>query len=628
MNAVLGMAQILAKTTLDIEQKQYVNTIIGSSNSLVKIINDILDFSKIEAGKIDILEDEVALEFLCLEICHLLSTRAHEKGLKLYLNYRARNCGKIIVDEGRLRQILINLISNAIKFTETGHVELCIESTPNSNSELIFSIKDTGIGISESVKNKLFSAYAQADERTSQKFGGTGLGLQISQRLVTLMGGNISVDSIEGEGSNFWFTLPVKITEARDSLDLAGKSCLLISDDLYSNTLLTEMMHNSGMTIDITASSDEAFKALSSTKKYDLFIVDNTEKEHNNTRVFRHIKAQERHKKATAIMLVNIGDHQDQLALFDAGVDVYIPKPISPSLIYKAVKAFENRHPSVCKAMYISNENKSNDTTVNIEATGRVLIAEDVEVNQVILTSMLTQIGLEVDIANNGEEAVEMVERHQYDMVFMDCRMPIMDGFEATKKVREMSQEYKTLTIVALTANAGESDKKACINAGMSDYLSKPYTEKDLMEVIEKWMETKAIETPVEENTNSDIRENEILDYVQFDCIKSSLEDEFANFALDITDKFIIYQQDIITALKNGDMKKVYEKAHALAGVSAMIGAKQVREIALSIEEAGGEGDLEKSIVGLSKLDAAISKTHSMIIICLNPEIERSLHLF
>ena len=634
MNAVMGMAQILGKTTLDVEQKQYVNTIMSSSNALVQIINDILDFSKIDAGKIDLLEEEVDLEFLCLEICHLLSSRAQEKYLKIYLNYQVQSCKNVFVDKGRLRQILINLIGNAIKFTETGYVELLVESNSQASSsiaEFKFSIKDTGIGISETARNNLFKAYSQADGSISQRFGGTGLGLQISQRLINLMGGNISVDSIEGEGSNFWFVLPMQSKEDAHEIQMAGKTCLLIGEDVYNNKLMNEIMQRVGVSGDVAVTSDEAYKYLSEEKLYDIFIVDSFGDRSEMMRLFSYIKSQAHYKNSAKIMLTNIGAQENQFDLFEAGVDVYIPKPVSPNLVYKAINASNNKPANICKSLYISNENISQDEfseTFDLRAKGKILIAEDVEVNQVILNSMLTQIGLETEIVCNGEEAVEKLKLNSYDLVFMDCRMPVMDGFEATSKIRDMGISHDQLTIVALTANAGESDKQACLDAGMNDFLSKPYTEKDLLNIVAKWIETESIEKIVEDGTKAGMVENEILDYVQFDCIKASLEDEFSNFALDITDKFIIYQQDIIDALKNADMDKVSDKAHSLAGVAAMIGAKQVCDIAKSIEEAGDEKDLEKSILGLSKLDAAISKTHSMIIICLNPEIEKSLLLF
>jgi len=634
MNAVMGMAQILGKTTLDVEQKQYVNTIMSSSNALVQIINDILDFSKIDAGKINLLEEEVDLEFLCLEICHLLASRAQEKHLKIYLNYQVKTSRSVLVDKGRLRQILINLIGNAIKFTETGYVELLVESisqTSASTSEFKFSIKDTGIGISKAAKDNLFKAYTQADGTISQRFGGTGLGLRISQRLINLMGGNILVDSIEGEGSNFWFVLPMQNKKEIDEIQLTGKSCLLIGEDLYMNKLINEIMQHVGVSGEIAVTSDQAYKYLSEEKPYDIFIIDSIGDKSEMMRLFRYIKSQSHYKDSAKIMLTNIGIQENQFDLFEAGVDVYIPKPVSPNLVYKAIYASNNKSENMCKSLYISNENISQEEfskTFDVRAKGKVLIAEDVEVNQVILKSMLTQIGLETEIVCNGKEAVEKLMTNTYDLVFMDCRMPVMDGFEATTKIRDMGISHEQLTIVALTANAGESDRLACLNAGMNDFLSKPYMEKDLLNIVKKWIETESIEKMVEDGTKAGMTENEILDFTQFDCIKASLEDEFSNFALDITDKFIIYQQEIIDALKNADMDKVSEKAHSLVGVAAMIGAKQVRDIAKSIEAAGNEKDLEKSILGLSKLDAAISKTHSMIIICLNPEIEKSLLLF
>ena len=307
MNAVIGMAQILGKTALDVEQKQYVNTIMSSSNALVQIINDILDFSKIEAGKINLVLEEVDLEFLCLEICHLLSSRAQEKHLKIYLNYKVKDCKRVLLDKGRIRQILINLIGNAIKFTDTGYVELVVENSlidddSDRTINFKFSIKDSGIGISEAAKNNLFKAYAQADDSINQRFGGTGLGLKISQRLINLMGGNISLESTVGEGSNFWFVIPLEFTPDSEPENINQSSCLLIGDDLHGNNLIDEIIQSYEINIETVTSLDDAYKTISKSQKCDVFIVDNVWDEPEVLKIFRYIKSQRVHKNSVTIM--------------------------------------------------------------------------------------------------------------------------------------------------------------------------------------------------------------------------------------------------------------------------------------------------------------------------------------
>ncbi len=635
MNAVMGMAQILAKTSLDSEQKQYVNTIIGSSNALVQIINDILDLSKLEAGKIDIVTESVDLEALCLDVCQLLATRAHEKSLPLYFNYQVADVRKIHTDAGRLRQILVNLLGNAIKFTESGHVELLVDYFESGGEPMLrFSVKDTGIGIPESALASLFQAYSQADDTISRRFGGTGLGLQICQRLVQLLGGEMGVRSEEGKGSEFWFYLPLDGVEQAPEPVLNDKHCLLLDADEHNRQILIRALAQAGVEAIAVDSIDSAIAMLSDTADYQAIIIAEALPDSEGVALAKQISAAVPACQGKIILLGAMQVGLNSASLYQAGIGAYLGKPFSPRLIYKALQVVEAADHGN-KAVFVGQDAMENKNTADghaVRASGLALIAEDVEVNQVILNSMLTQIGLHTQIANNGEEALEKVKTRQFDIVFMDCRMPVMDGFEATRRIRALENVDPDLPIVALTANASEQDKQACLAAGMTDFLSKPYAEKDLLEIIQKWLPTTSQEILPDTAEVVVPQENVILDQLQFDSIKDSLAEEFSNFALDITDKFMNYQEEIIAALKTGNMQAVAEKGHSLKGIAAMIGARQVAEIALRIEQAGNEEPLEvayeSAIAALTQLDAAISKTHSMIIINLNPEIDKSLYLF
>jgi len=630
MNAVMGMAQILNKTSLDLEQRQYVNTILSSSDALVQIINDILDLSKLEASKVELVEEDVNLEDLCLDICHLLAGRAKEKDLHIFLSYQATDAKSVLVDKGRLRQILINLLGNAIKFTNSGHVELEVNSSFHENITLFhFSIKDTGIGIPETAKDNLFNAYTQVDKSISQDFGGTGLGLQISKRLVELMDGKIGVESTEKQGSEFWFSLPLEVLQESSKPPLSGKTCLLIANKHYPHSSLHNTLASMKLDVSTATCPAEIEHYIARGLEFDFILIDENQDRLDGLDSAQLVTKIPRLKNTPIILLTAPGNCNNSVSLRDAGIHVFVSKPISSSLLTKAFVTSQSIGDNATKAVYISHDSHSqmDETEQTIHTEGLALIADDITVNQVILNTMLKQIGLDTEIVDNGKEALEKVQSENFDIIFMDCRMPVMDGYEATKHIKSLPNGKSSIPIIALTAKASEQDKQTCFQAGMDDFLSKPYKESDLRTVVSKWLQTEVTPSINAQKTQTSQPENEILDHLQFNSIKDSLENEFANFTLDITDKFLSYQKNIIDALRIGDMASVAELGHSLKGIAATIGAKQIAEIADSVEQAGDNNQLENAIIALSKLDPAIAKTHSMIIINLNPDIDKSLFL-
>ena len=629
MNAVMGMAQILSKTQMDFEQKQYLDTIVNSSHSLVQVINDILDVSKLEAGKIELLQEETDLEKLCLDVCHLLAMRAEEKHIKLYLDFNPVTSNIVITDGGRIRQILINLIGNAIKFTKKGHVTLSVDFSSNKNTYK-FSVIDTGIGIPPDAQKNVFEAFSQADATITKHFGGTGLGLQICQKIVSLMKGNLGLDSEAGKGSTFWFSLPLKPEDNTvEQLNSTDAKCLLVDNDQVNLNIIDKILQKANAIVTQIDDSEDVLALLTNSDcNFDYIIIDKDLSGLNGLKLAGLIKRDRRYLNVPIILLTSITARENKQKLFDSGVNAYLTKPVSPSILLRALKSTKNIE-NQSEAIYITHKNMNADQeSVHLNFSGKVLIADDLEVNQFILNSMLAQLGIVADFANNGLEALDKVKKNNYDLVFMDCRMPVMDGYEATKQIKLLNSEKSKIPIIALTANAGKKDKQVCYDAGMDGFLSKPYTEEEIINIIKVWISKEQSEIMSETKKSAEEIKNHVLDLKQFNAIKDTLGDKFISFAEGMPDKYRVYFDDINTALIEGNMSVVHEKSHALKGLSALIGAVGVSKLAASLEQAGAEKDLEAANLALSKLDSAISELHTEIIQNINPDMADSVILF
>jgi len=629
MNAVMGMAQILAKTQMDIEQEQYLDTIVNASHSLVQIINDILDVSKLEAGKIDLLTEEVDIEKLCLDVCHLLSMRAEEKQIKLYLDFKPINQHMVVTDGGRVRQILINLIGNAIKFTEKGYVMLSVEYNSSDNN-FKFSVTDTGIGIPKEAQKTVFEAFSQADSTIANQFGGTGLGLQICQKLVTLLKGGLGIESEVNKGSTFWFSLPmILIDEIHTSPIIENTQCLLVDNDSVNLNIMDKILLQADAKVTKISDSEDVLALLTNNDNcYDHIIIDKELAGLDGLKLASLIKKDKRYLNVPIILLTPISTKENKHKLFESGINAYITKPLSPSILLNAIVSSKNSE-NQTEAHYISNKNSNTEQEdTHFHFTGKALIADDLDVNQFILNSMLAQLGIVADFANNGLEALNKVKQNDYDLVFMDCRMPVMDGFEATKQIKALGNDKSDMPIIALTANAGERDKQECFDAGMDGFLSKPYTEVEIINIIKTWIAKDKIEVQQEAIETTTENKTKTLDLKQLDAIKQTLGEEFETFAGGMSEKFKVYYDDISAALMEGNMSVVHEKSHALKGLSALIGATEVSRQAKSLEQAGVDKDLEKANLSLSKLDPAITEFHTEILHNINPDMADSVILF
>jgi GAF domain-containing protein/CheY-like chemotaxis protein len=490
MNAVIGMSGLLMDTELNKEQRDYAETIRNSGDTLLAIINDILDFSKIEAGKMDVEFQPFDLRECVESALDLTAGRALEKGLDIAYIIDDNVPAGIKSDVTRLRQILINLLSNAIKFTDKGEVVLTVKKGKTKN-ELLFTVRDTGIGIAENHIARLFQSFSQADSSTTRKFGGTGLGLAISKRLAEMMGGEMHVESGGiGKGSKFIFTIQAasaKILERKTERDIKGiqsvlnnKRVLIVDDNATNRRILALQAEKWGMTPRETEHPNEALQWIRNGKHFDLAILDLQMPEMDGIMLTREIRTMHPQESLPIILLTSLG--RREIGADDLHFAAYLIKPLKPSALYDALASiFAHRlispKPQPAKGVIDAELGKRHPL--------RILLAEDNQVNQKLALRILEQMGYRADIASNGLEAIESVERQTYDVILMDVQMPEMDGLEATRQiVAKWPQKHPR--IIGLTANALEGDREQCLAAGMDDYISKPIHIEELVDALER----------------------------------------------------------------------------------------------------------------------------------------------
>lgn len=492
MNGVIGMASLLGETDLNSEQREYTDTIISCGDSLVNVINDILDFSKIESGKMDIEQEDFDLRHCIEEVMDLFAQKAAQQDLELVYQIDPALPQQIIGDSLRLKQVITNLTGNALKFTQKGEVFIKVflsKSFSNGEIEIGFSVMDTGIGIPEEKVPDLFSAFTQVDSSTTRKYGGTGLGLVISQRLVKLMGGEIWVESVFNEGSVFVFTIRAAISKKQSNhipiifnpTDLEGKKILVVDDNQTNRFILKTQLELWGLLTVTVSSAVEALELLSADSGFNLVITDMEMPDMDGVELARAIKSN--YKGLAVIMLSSIGDGSKKKypGLFSA----ILTKPVKQSQLGKSIQVeLQHLKPEILP------ENKSQkllDETFASQFPLRILVAEDNQINQKLIDRMLTKLGYNFEMVYNGNEALDKLNLKPFDVVFMDVQMPEMDGFEATRYIRKYV--FKQPFIIAMTANAGPDDRDHCIKEGMNDYIAKPMKTDTLIAMLKRAFE-------------------------------------------------------------------------------------------------------------------------------------------
>lgn len=494
MNGVLGMMSLLIETELTKEQREYAQTAYGSGELLMNILNDILDFSKIEAGKLEIENTDFDLIAGIEDVTSLLAERAHAK--KIEINYDIKNevPQMVMGDPTRIRQILINLIGNAIKFTVVGEVvtEVTVIENNKDHTVIRFSVRDTGIGITKDAQSKIFDAFSQEDGTTTRRFGGTGLGLSISRQLTELMSGTIGIDSKPGHGSTFWFEIPLKFSNVKpveylQAVDLSDLKVLIVDDNKTNRTIYERQLKSWGASSSLCELGEEAIAELEAAKKdgkpYDLVLLDFMMPGMDGLDVAKFVLNKPELKSTKIIILTSMNDDSARTQAKDIGVYATLTKPVKSSVLFDSIMS--------CSSQKIS-ENKEQVQTINISSNkeiskAKLLIAEDNLINQKVALGILKNIGYFATIAANGKEAVKLCDENEYDLIFMDCQMPEMDGYLATEEIRK-GKINKNTPIVAMTANAMKGDRDKCIACGMDDYIAKPIKPEILSEMLNKYL--------------------------------------------------------------------------------------------------------------------------------------------
>jgi two-component system, sensor histidine kinase and response regulator len=500
MNGVIGMTRLLLDTDLTAEQREYAEIIDSSGHGLLEIINDILDFSKVEAGRMDLEIVDFDLRRSVRDVLGSFAETAQAKNLELACLIHHDVPSALRGDPGRLRQVLTNLVGNAVKFTEQGEVVLrvnLVEGASSSHAVLRFEISDTGIGISPDLQPRLFQSFVQADGSTTRRYGGTGLGLAISKRLVALMGGSIAVESQAGKGSTFWFTARFErqpgeaVTAPGTATRLAGRRVLVVDDNATNRQILRQQLSHWGLRVSTVEDGPRALLALDaaavSGPPFDLAVLDFKMPEMDGLSLGRAIKANPRLSAVKLVLLTSFGQKGHGAEAARAGISGYLTKPVDEADLHDCLAEILGGAPAR-PSLVTRHSLRENRPPVS----ARILVAEDNEVNQKVAVRILEKLGYRVDVADNGREAVEAVARTRYDAVLMDGQMPEMDGFEATARIRESEGGGRRTPIVAMTASAMKGDREKCLAAGMDDYVAKPIGPDSLQAVLSRWVEAES----------------------------------------------------------------------------------------------------------------------------------------
>lgn len=614
MNGVIGMTGLLLDTPLDPEQHDYAETVRTSAESLLRIVNDILDFSKIEAGRLDLENLEFDLRTTLEDIIELLAMRAHEKGLELSLLIEPEVPSRLIGDPGRLRQILNNLIGNAVKFTYAGEVTLqvAVVTGDQSKATIRFEVQDTGIGIPKEKIDILFQPFTQVDASTTRKFGGTGLGLSISRRLVEIMGGQIGIESDLGMGSTFWFTVPFeKQASSTQSLeryaDIADLKVLIVDHHASSRRVLAALLSVWQCRWEEAADGPEALEKLSRSAAqgdpFRLALLDMDLRDMGGEALGKMIMDDPDLGDTALIMLTSIGKRGDAQRLEKEGFSAYLTKPIKQEALYYTLSAAIGRRlTQEPKAGRIITRYKVIEDRKN---RLRILLAEDNPINQTVVLKLLEKLGSRADAVANGIEAIKALETIPYDLVLMDVQMPEMDGIEATRIIRSAQSSVLNhdVRIIALTAHTMKGDMERCLQAGMDAYLSKPIQLDELVGAIERVMGASANPAaPAKEEDPKIFDWAAVLNRLGGD--KAFLEDLLGLCLREMPRQIGAVEN----ALADSDAQRLEREAHSLKGAAANVGAMALQAVALDMEKAGKHGDLGGAAALLDRLHEAFTE--------------------
>lgn len=617
MNGIMGMTNFLLDTQLTPEQREYAETIKTTANSLLTIINDILDLSKIESGKLDQETIDFDLRVTLEDIDVPFSLKASEKSLKFFTRIHPQVPALLQGDPGRLRQILLNLIGNAIKFTNEGEVSLniALDQEKDEIAVIRFAVKDTGIGIPADKICTLFQPFTQVDSSTTRKHGGTGLGLSISKQLVKVMGGQIGVESKEGKGSTFWFTLPLnkqKIEVGKETethMGLAGRRVLVVDGNSTNRRIVCNMLQSWNClyeeAFDGPSALDKLRPASITGHPFQIAILDMLLPGTDGEALGKIIKDAPMLRDTLLVMMTSIGKRGDVARLQRAGFAAYLTKPIQQSQLHECLLMVINRDPGYSGNKIITRYVVEEKRKRRI----RILLAEDNLVNQKVALKMLEKLGYRADVVGNGLEVIEALKAVPYDLLLMDVQMPNMDGFDATQRIRNAGPEVtnRCIPIIAMTAHAMKGDRERCLNAGMNDYLSKPIDPNELAGVIVRWTSSKEPSSAKSPEQARIFKADVLLQRLGGD---TQFYDEIIDVFLQDVPKQIRTLED---AINRGDAIIIQRQAHTLKGASASIGAAGLEEVAFQLERASEKQDLSQVVWILDSIKTEFNRFQDML---------------
>jgi len=622
MNGVLGMNGLLLGSNLDAEQRHWAEVVDVCAKSLLTVIDDILDFSKIEAGKLEIDSTDFNLRALMDDFAEMMTERVREKQLEFICAVAPDVCTLLQGDPGRLRQVLLNLASNAIKFTHQGEVVVRVSLISETAADvwLRFCVRDTGIGIPENKQQILFTSFTQVDASTTRQYGGTGLGLAICKKLIELMGGEIGLVSKEGEGSEFWFTICLaKQLETRPAeispVPVRGARILVVDDNATNREVITAQLHSWGAIA--TAVEDGATAlaclrdAIAAGNEFRLAVLDMMMPGMDGATLGRTILADETLKNTPLVLMTSMGQRGDARRFKEIGFAAYLIKPVRQSDLFDCLASLlAGEQPQETRALVTRHSLR--EVRRN---SARILLVEDNYTNQEVASGMLKRLGWSADVASDGKQAVEALETQSYDLVLMDVQMPEMDGYEATRLIRDPQSRVlnHNIPIIATTAHAMQGDAEKCLAAGMSDYIAKPIDPKILAVVVEKWLLRKTHPAPgiapsepaASEEAPREKPESGRLVFNSAVFLERMMGDE--GFAREVAAQFLQELPTMLSTLKEQvareDIGAIWKQAHKIKGAAANVGGDALRDAAWEVEQAGKAADLAEALRWIPELE-------------------------
>ncbi len=616
LNGVIGMIGLVLDSALTAEQREYLLMAMGSGETLLRVINDILDFSKIESGKLELEDIAFDLPELIREVVKMMAVPARQKQLELVCDLQPGLPAMVSGDPARLRQVLFNLLGNAIKFTSTGEVVIEVRylGSAAGKQEILFRVADTGIGIPPEKQSTIFHPFSQADSSTTRRYGGTGLGLTIVSRLVAMMGGRIRLESEAGKGSTFLFTVSLgevqdaqPASEPVNACQFSGLRVLVVDDNATNCRIVQSSCNSWGMLCDATASAQTALQMLRNASAagagYRLAIIDSQMPEMDGFELIQRMRSDANLADTRVIMLSSADQQGDIARCRDIGIDCYLVKPVHNNELRSAIEIVLQK-PRSCSATALVTRS----TMPATNSSYRILIAEDNAVNQKFLQRLLERMGHVTAVANNGVEAVDFFRTGNFDLIFMDVQMPEMDGYAATRSIRELEKHTdKPIPIIAMTAHALKGDREKCLAAGMDDYLSKPARLNEIEQAIRRvtlgsTLKAESHDAPCKPSVSDKALWDRAAALDRLGGDESLLDELIELFFND----YPVLARRLTEALARGDIASLREPAHKLKGSLGALGLPGTADLAQEIETASQVEDATAAVGLIDRFMAEI----------------------